>query len=50
MSTVTIEMLGDRQRRIRRLQTIARMMDTASPFPERISGSVPTPFLVSFPE
>lgn len=29
MSIVTIEMLGDRQRRIRRLQTIAQMMDTA---------------------
>lgn len=33
MSDVTIEMLGDRQRRIRRLQSIARMMDTAFAIP-----------------
>ena len=33
MSDVTIELLGDRQRRIRRLQTIARMMDTAFAIP-----------------
>lgn len=33
MSAVTIEILGDRQRRIRRLQTIARIMDTAFAIP-----------------
>lgn len=33
MPSVTIEMLGDRQRRIRRLQAIARAMDTAFAIP-----------------
>lgn len=33
MSDVTIELLGDRQRRIRRLQSIAQMMDTAFAIP-----------------
>ena len=33
MSDITIEMLGDRQRRVRRLQTIARIMDTAFAIP-----------------